>query len=138
MSDGILQEGEDRGRGAGHAAQWGLASLLTGGLVVLVAPLTLIVNILLAAFGPGRLGLDAPQITLVTWGFAVGLAVVLLLGVGGMLFGIAGIFSARARGQPVALGLAGVLVSVAGLLLFSIAAIDAVFVLVWFNRDPFR
>ncbi len=138
MSNGRLPEGEELDRGRGHAAQWGLASVLTGGLVLLMAPLTLVITILLAAFGPGRMGMDPPQITLATWGLLIGLVVVLLLGLAALLFGVAGILSARARGQPMALGLAGLLVSVAGLVLFLFAAFDSVFVLVWFNREPFR
>src|SRR5262245_38697995 len=142
MSGNIRWEAGEPGpglpSGPGRAAQWGLASLVTGGLVLLSAPLTLIVNILLAAFGPQRMGMGSTEITLATWGLAIGLILMLLLALAGVLFAILGIASGRDRGQLVGLAVAGLLVSAVGLLLFCFVAVDTAFVLTWFNRDPFR
>ncbi|MCI0460486.1 MAG: hypothetical protein L0Z62_26325 [Gemmataceae bacterium] len=138
MSDSSLTGGEEPERGRGHAAQWGLASVLTGGLVLLLAPLILINNILAAAFGPRRMGMSPAEITLVTWGLGISLVLVLLLGLTALLFALVGVVSARVSRQPVALALAGLLVSLVALFLFLVAATDSVFVLVWFNREPFR
>ncbi|SRR6266545_2265778 len=127
-----MKEGETPAGGQG--AQCGLASLWLGGLVVLLAPLTLIVNILLAAVGPEHLHMAQPEISLSSYGLLIALTLVLFLGVAGVVFGIVGIGAARARRQPIALPLAGLIVSVAGLLLFLFVSIDTLFVLAWFNQ----
>jgi hypothetical protein len=132
MSEGIVRDVTEPAA-AGHGAQWGLASLWLGGLVVLLAPLTLIVNILMAAIGPQGLHMAQPEIRLSSYGLVIALGLVLLLGLAGLVFGVIALSAARARRQPLGLALAGIFVSVVGLLLFLFTAVDTVFVLVWFN-----
>jgi hypothetical protein len=132
MSDSLPKEGA--ALASGQSAQWGLAALCMGGLVTVLAPATLIVNILLAAFGPQQLHMAQPQIALSSYGLLLGLVLVMLLGLASVVFGVVGLAVARAREQSVALPLAGLLVSVVGLLLFLLTSIDTLFVLAWFNQ----
>lgn len=125
------------GGGRRHA-EWGQASLAVGGLVLLLAPLTLIVNILLASIGPARMGMGRTEITLATYGLIIGLILVLLLGLAGLIFSVVSLAAARAQGEPFALGLAGLFVNFVGLALFLFTAIDTIFVLVGWGRNPFR
>jgi hypothetical protein len=134
MSDNPARESEVAV--SGRSAQYGLAALWLGGLVTLLAPATLIVNILLAAFWPDQLHMAQPQIGLASYGLLVGITLVLFLGLSGVVFGIVGLGAARAQRQSLALPLAGLLVSVVGLLLFLLVSIDTVFVLAWFNQAP--
>jgi hypothetical protein len=134
VSNIVLDEGEPVRPAGRRGAENGLASLLLGVVVALMAPLTLLVNILMVVHGPDGLHTVAGHAALLTVGFVVGLVLVLLLGVAGLLFGVLGLVGALRQGQPVALPLAGVFLNVVGLLLFLFVSIDSVFVLVWFNR----
>jgi hypothetical protein len=121
-----------------RAAEWGLASVLLGGLLVVTAPIILIVNILMASIGPSALGMDPGAIKLATIGFViVGL---LLLGLGGtgVAFGLASLSAARSGNQSIALGLTGLIVSVVGVFALIVVGVDTGFVLEWFNRSPRR
>jgi uncharacterized membrane protein len=118
-----------------HWAEWGLASLFLGTAVTLLAPLTILINILMAAHGPHGLRMEAREVTLATAAFAVGIILVLLVGLAGLLFACFGLGAARRQGQSAALPLAGLLLSLLGLVVFLFAAIDLVFVLVRFNRE---
>jgi hypothetical protein len=133
MSNDLVRDSTASSPATGHGAQWGLASLWLGGLVLLLAPLTLIVNILMAALGPQGLHMAQPETRLASYGLLVAVGLVLLLGLAGLAFGIIALSSARGRGQPAGLPLAGILVSLVALLVFLFTAIDTVFVLAWFN-----
>jgi hypothetical protein len=124
--------------GGRRHAEWGQAALAVGGLVLLLAPLTLIVNILLASIGPRQMGMGRTEITLATYGLIIGLILVLLLGLAGLIFSVVSLAAARAQGEPFALGLAGLFVNFVGLALFLFTAIDTIFVLVGWGRNPFR
>jgi hypothetical protein len=115
-------------------AEHGLASLLLGVTVALLAPLTLLVNILMAVHGPRGLRMGPGEVTLAIVGFVIAIIIVLVLGVVGLLLGAIGLVAARREGQPSALPLAGLLLNLVGLFLFLIASLDAVFVLVMFHQ----
>jgi amino acid transporter len=119
-------------------AEWGQAALVVGGLVLLLAPLTLIVNILLVSIGPSRMGMGRTEITLATYGLLIGLGLILLLGLAALAFAVISLMTARATRQSPALGLAGLFVSLVGLALFLFVAIDTIFVLVGWSRNPMR
>ena len=121
-----------------RAAEWGLGSVLLGALLILTTPLILIVNILMAAFGPSALGMNANAIQLATAGFVTVLVLLLALGVTGLVFGGISISAARSHHQSIAVGLAGLLVCAVGLLGLVVVGIDTGFVLEWFNRSPNR
>jgi hypothetical protein len=106
--------------------------------VLLLAPLVLIVNILLASIGPARMGMGRTEITLATYGLLIGLGLVLLLGLAALAFAVVSLAAARAARQSPALGLAGLLVSLVGLALFLFVAVDTIFVLVGWSNNPFR
>jgi hypothetical protein len=132
------EEGPPAAPPAGSSAQWGLASLLTGGFVLLVAPMIVLVNISMAFAGPSRLAMNRGTITLATIGFLLGGCLILGLGGMGVTFGIVSLRRAGSRRESIALGLAGLTVSIVGLLVFLFAAIDTGFVLELFNHYPDR
>ncbi len=134
VSNIVLGEGEPARSRERRGAENGLASLLLGILVALLALLFTVVNTLMAAHGPQGLHMSASDVTLATVGFVVGILLILSLGLVGLLFGIVGLGAARQQGQSAALPLAGVFVNVVGLFLFLMAGITTVFVLVMFNR----
>ena len=121
-----------------RAAEWGLASVVLGGLLVVTSPIILIVNILMAALGPRSLGMSADEIKLGTFGFFTVLVLLLALGLTGLVFGGVSLSHARSRNQTVALGLAGLLVCAVGFLALLIVGIDSAFVLVGFNQGGLR
>jgi hypothetical protein len=104
-----------------HAAEWGFASLLMGGILAVLAMLMLLINLLLFLSPP-------------VWGpsdlralYYVAIAgVVVLVGIGftSVAFGIRSLASAYKRGQPSALGWAGLLISILALLLWIGALVD--------------
>jgi hypothetical protein len=119
-------------------AQWGLASLLLGGLLIPTAGIALIAVILMAWIGPSQLGMNQTSITLATYGGGIASLLLLALGVCGIVFASIGLARARRDNQPLALPLAGLLASIAGLLLMLMVALDAFAVIDWFNRNPSR
>jgi hypothetical protein len=114
-----------------YAAEWGLASLLLGGVLTIIAPVMLIFNLMFWVSGPTVVTRDEMRV-------ALGAAVVLLgvIGVLGLLsvrFGFKGLGAARAYGQPAALPVAGILVSLLALLLWAAVGGDLVAILVAFS-----
>src|SRR5262249_14302194 len=92
-----------------HAAEWGLASMLLGRALALLAVLMLIVNILLGTLARQIMGPADLQLAAV--GGIVGGMVVLILSGLSVFFGIRSLVSASRHAQPAALGIAGTLVS---------------------------
>jgi hypothetical protein len=119
-------------------AQWGLASLLVGGLLVPTAGIALVAVILMASIGPSHLGMDQTSITLATYGAGITTLLLLGLGVCGIVFASIGLSRARRDNQTSALPLAGLLASIAGLLMILMVALDAFAVIDWFHRSPSR
>lgn len=119
-----------------QSAPWGVASMVIGGVLIVSSPIILIVNILMAAFGPRALRMDRMDIFLASSGFQLALVLLLLLGLSGLGFGIRSLVSARSEHQSIAFGLAGLLLCVVGVLALLIVGADSVMVLSWFNRNP--
>jgi hypothetical protein len=110
-----------------HAGEWGLASLIMGGVLALMAPMTLVFNLIL------WLNFDRaiePSLrTLARQGgmaAVAGIGLLCLLSVG---FGIKGWRSAVATGQPAGLGVAGTLVSLMATLAWVIVGGDLLMIL---------
>jgi hypothetical protein len=115
-----------------HAAEWGLASLLTGGVLLLMAPVTLIFNFLFWVSGSRVL---APSdMRLAFQGAMIALVVLLGLVLASLSCGVIGLYSAVTRRQPAGLAAAGILVNVAALVLWLIVGIDLVAILNAFSR----
>jgi hypothetical protein len=111
---------------ARHAGEWGLASLVLGGLIVIVAPITLIFNLLLWM---GRQQAVPPEhMRLAYSGALAALIVVFVLGIVGLVFGVRGLVSAAVRRQPAGLAVGGVIVNAAALLLWLIVSIDQIMI----------
>jgi len=114
-----------------HAAEWGLASLLLGGFLAVLALLTLQLCLSLFVSPP----IWAPQDLHMLHDAGVAGAFVL----GGLcllstIFGIRSLASAYRRGQPCALGWAGLLVSILALLLWAGAIADLLWVAEFLTR----
>ncbi len=100
---------------SGSAAQWGLASLLMGGLFILMAMLELQLNMQLFVYSSRFSIRDARQIH-----DSAMLAAIILPGltITSIAFGIRGVALAYKRAQPCALAWAGVLMSTLALALW--------------------
>jgi hypothetical protein len=104
---------------SGHAAEWGLASLITGAVLFLAAPITLLLAVQVWRFAD-----QTPKVVhLHAWLARVGVVVVLLLAVASVTFGAVGIRSATRCRQPAGLSVAGLLLSLAAFALWTITAI---------------
>lgn len=117
-----------------RATDGGVAALVLGAVVALLAPLIVLLSTLMAAHGPQGLRMGSADVTLATIALVVCCGAVLLLGVAGLFFAISGMAAARRAHQPLALPLAGLFLNAVGLLMFFAATIDMVFVLILFNR----
>src|SRR5207244_2414869 len=80
-----------------HAAEWGLASLLMGGVLTIIAPITMVFN--LNFWVRGRQVLARQDMELAFYAAILGVAVVLLLCFLSLLFGIKALRSARRHYQ---------------------------------------
>jgi NADH:ubiquinone oxidoreductase subunit H len=104
-----------------HAAEWGLASMLLGGALALLAVLMLVVNILMGTLARQIMG--PSDIRLAMNAAIVGAVFVTILCGVSMFFGIRSLVSAYRNQQPAALGWAGTLVSTLGLILWIVAIV---------------
>jgi hypothetical protein len=119
-----------------HGAHWGLASMFIGAVLLIGSPIILVVNILMAAFGPRALRMGQEDIFLATSGFELALLLLVMLGLCGVAFAVRSLTLARTEHHSIALGLAGLLLCVVGLVVLLIVGADSVAVLSWFNRNP--
>lgn len=126
MATGLLSDVGDTKRAVtvGESAQWGLASLLISGLLLLAAPVTLIFNILLWQAGPFGIALGPAFV-----GAGLSLLVILGLTACGIAFGLKGRRMAADDRRPSPLTTAGVLTGVAALLLWLVVGIDLIAIL---------
>ena len=112
----------------GSGAQWGLASLVIGSVILLASPVLLAFNTIFAH--SGRYGLPlglAWTASMIGWS-----ALLILAGVN-VWFGIHGWRLSRQHNQPVAFGVAGTLMAGAAVLGWLIAGIDLILVLASFS-----
>ena len=107
-----------------HAAEWGLAALLMGGILAIMSLLMLMVNVLLYMGALDRPFLGSGEVRAVFIGAIFG--AVILAGLCGtsIAFGIRSIVSAYRREQPCALGWAGLLISILAMLLWIAVMVD--------------
>jgi hypothetical protein len=115
----------------GDAAQWGLASLLIGGVLILASCITLVFNVLLWRTGPAGI-----PIGLAYAGGIIGTVVVLALGIVGIVFGVRGWLRASSDRACAALPVAGTLTSLVGVVTWLVAAIDLLMILHTFYTAP--
>jgi uncharacterized membrane protein len=119
-----------------HAAEWGLASLLMGGILSILALITLLLNLtfwLGSRHGPV---LAPADMHLAYKGVIAALALIALLCLLSLIFGIKAWRSARTNYQPAGLGVAGTLISVLALLLWVIVGADLIMIFETFTRPP--
>jgi hypothetical protein len=103
---------------ARYAAEWGLASLLMGGTLTLLAGLALLLNLQLFLSGPVWAMEDLERLQ----NGSVWAGVVLIgLCVISLSVGVVGLVAAFRRCQPCALGLAGILMSLSAMTLWIVA-----------------
>jgi hypothetical protein len=114
-----------------HAAEWGLAALLTGGVLTIIAPVVLLFNLLLWNGQASNLSTSDLRLALV--GGVIGVLSVVGLCMVSMTIGARAIQSALTRRQPAGLALAGSLVSAVALILWLITGTDLMMILISFN-----
>jgi hypothetical protein len=114
-----------------HAAEWGLAALLTGGVLTIIAPVVLVFNVTLWNAQGGNLSTADVRLGLV--GGVVGVLSVVGLCMVSLTMGARAIQSALTRRQPAGLALAGALVSALALVLWLITGTDLLMILISFN-----
>jgi hypothetical protein len=129
LSESEVLAGERR-----RVSEGGIAALVLGAVVTLLAPLFVLISALMAAHGPQGLRMGHADVTLATLALVVCCGIVLLLGVAGLFFALFGMNAARRGHQPLVLPLAGLFLNAVGLLLFFCATVDMIFVLTMFNR----
>ena len=113
-----------------YAAEWGLASLLMGGVLAIIAPVMLVFNLIFWLQGPRVL---APQdMWLAHKAAIVGVAFLALLCLASVGFGIKAWRAASATFQPAGLAVAGTLVSLLALGLWIITGADLIMILTTF------
>ena len=115
-----------------HAAEWGLASLLMGGILAILAPIVLIFNLIFWLNGPRVIA--PPDMHLAYKAVIAGLALIALLCLLSLIFGIKAWRSARINYQPAGLGVAGTLISLLALLLWVIVGGDLIMIFETFTR----
>jgi hypothetical protein len=116
--------GEAKGATTGDGAQWGLASLIIGAVLLLDASITLVFNTLLWRSGPSGLPL-VPAFA----GAVLGLLVVLCLAGFGIRLGVRGWRMAPDGRPPSPLVTAGVATGVAAMILWLVVGIDLIVIL---------
>ncbi len=124
-----------------HAAQWGLAAILVGSLVILLFPVG--IGLLFAAlYGAYEdVFAESRDFDLGIWGGWVVGGGVVALALFSLVCGIAGLASARARSQPAGLSVAGTvvgLIAVAAAVVLLLAGIRATEWTRWLQEQRFQ
>jgi hypothetical protein len=108
-------------------AEWGMASLITGSVLVLIAPITLLFNLWLWL---GRQeAIPHEHRSLAYTGAVIALAVIGVLALSSVIFGLRGLVGAFISRQPAGLPLAGVCMSLAAVVLWLIVGVDLIMIL---------
>jgi len=102
-----------------HAAEWGIASLAIGGVLVLASPMTLVLSAQVWAHSDRT----AEVVLLHAWLARVGVGVALLLAITGLGCGVKALHLAFVCEEPAGLAFGGLVVSLAGCLLWVITAV---------------
>jgi hypothetical protein len=113
-----------------HAAEWGLASLISASVLVVSAPIMLLFNVLY--WTQGRQMQTPREMEWVHVGVFVGLGVVGLLCLASLLFSIMGLASAFSRKQPAGFAVAGLVFSVAAMLFWLVVGLDLLAIIGYF------
>jgi hypothetical protein len=124
MTTELLSDVGDEKGTTDDGPQWGLASLVIGGVLLIDASITLVFNTLLWWSGPAGL----PMVPVVA-GAVVGLLVVLGLAAFGIGLGLRGWIEAPIGRRPSPLARAGVATSVAAMILWLMVGIDLIVIL---------
>jgi hypothetical protein len=113
-----------------HAAEWGLASLLFGGIVVMCMP-PLVPFLLLYYLNGREVSATAPASAMAVMYLGVYVACILAIGSAliSLLMGIRALFSASWNRQPVGLPLAGTLTSAAAVVVTIFMTIGALMII---------
>ncbi len=117
-----------------HAAEWGLASLLTGGFLLLVTAVIVVFNLEFWNTGDHVVSIAASwAMKLVVVGAVIAALVLIAVGAASLAIGIRALQSAARRRQPAGLAVAGTMVSAAALLLWTLTAIGGLMVILTFT-----
>ncbi len=114
---GIAFLGEPRPPATGHSGQWGLASLLMGGVVLILVPLFLLVFFTGTQLAWNNPSFDDKAMSLASLGSTAIVGGLAGLAVFGFIFGIIGLVSGLVRGQPGGLALGGTLTCLVAMVL---------------------
>ena len=119
---------------ARHAGEWGLASLLTGGFLLLFAPIIVIFNLFFWNTGEHVVATAAGwAMKLVVVGAVIAALLVLALCAASLAIGVRALQSAVRRRQPAGLAVAGTMLSAAALILWTLTAIGGLMVILTFT-----
>ena len=116
-----------------HAADWGLASLLCGGIMLLCLPPFVVFDLLFWLHG--REAVDkasAAAMSLVYLGMYIGAIVLIGLSLGSLTIGIRALVSASRHRQPAGLALAGTAISAAALVTTIVFSIGTILIILSF------
>jgi hypothetical protein len=113
-----------------YAAEWGLAALLMGGVLAIIAPVTLIFNLMF--WLQGRRVIAPQDMALAHKAGIVGVGFIAVLCLASLAFGIKAWRAASATFQPAGLAVAGTLVSLLALVLWIITGADLIMILTTF------
>jgi hypothetical protein len=128
-----LDDGRINPSAARQALEWGLASLIMGGVLALLAVLVLQINLHLFATPAGWAASDLRAVHHVAVAGCVVLGAMCVASIG---FAIVSLVFAYHRGQPSALGWAGLMISILALLLWIGTLIDLFEVVEMLMRRP--
>jgi hypothetical protein len=115
-----------------HAAEWGLASLLGGGFLMVTAAVILVLNLIFWNAGPTVLSPADMRLALAA--ALVGVPAMLGLCIASLIVGVRAVQSAATRAQPAGLALVGALISAGALMLWTFAGADLLMILFSFVR----
>ena len=120
--------GRESAQGFGPGAQWGLASLIIGSVVLMASPVLLVFNTIFANQGRYRVPMG------LAWTASIiGVVTILAIGIASIVFGSRGWHIAGRQRQCPALAVAGTFMSIAAVISWLIVAVDLIIVLAMFS-----
>jgi hypothetical protein len=123
-TDYLTDVGATKGATATERAEWGLASLMIGVVLILAAPVALIFNVVFWRSGPS----GVPKVPAFV-GAVLGLLVILGLAGFGIAAGLKGRHRAPDDSRPSPLATAGVVTGAAAMILWLVVGIDLLAIL---------